>query len=111
VGPQNPYRYGEGAFTWITGASGWNFMLATEWILGARRDYDGLRIDPCIPKKWKKCSIRRPFRGDIYDIEILNPDSKERGVKKIHVDDQEIYSNVIVPFCDGKVHKVKVVMG
>jgi len=111
VGPQNPYRYGEGAFTWITGASGWNFMLATEWILGARRDYDGLRIDPCIPKKWKKCSIRRPFRGDVYDIEILNPNAKEHGVKSLHVDGEEIYGNVITPVGDGRVHKVKVVMG
>ena len=48
VGPDNPYRYGEGAFTWITGTAGWNFMAGTEWVLGARRDYDGLRIDPCM---------------------------------------------------------------
>jgi len=111
VGPENPYRYGEGAFTWITGASGWNLMLATEWILGAKRDYDGLRIDPCIPKKWKKCSIRRPFRGDIYDIEIANPNGKERGVKSLFVDGKEVSDNLIIPFYDGKVHKVKVVLG
>ncbi len=111
VGPENPYRYGEGAFTWITGSSGWSFMLATEWIMGARRDFDGLLIDPCIPKKWKKCSIRRPFRGDIYDIEIHNPKGKESGVKQILVDGQEIAGNVIIPIKDGKVHKVKVTLG
>lgn len=111
VGPENPYRYGEGAFTWITGSSGWNFMLATEWILGARRDFEGLRVDPCIPKKWKRCSIRRPFRGDVYEIEIHNPSGKERGVKQIFVDGNEINGNLIVPFKDGKVHQVKVVMG
>jgi cellobiose phosphorylase len=86
-------------------------MLATEWILGARRDYDGLRIDPCIPKKWKKCFIRRPFRGDIYDIEILNPDAKEHGVKQISIDGEEIRDNIIVPFNDGQIHKVKVILG
>jgi len=111
VGPHNPYRYGEGAFTWITGSSGWSFMLATEWILGARRNFDGLRIDPCIPKKWKKCAIRRPFRGDIYDIEIENPKGKEFGVKSVVVDGEEIDGNLIIPFGDGKTHKVKVVMG
>jgi len=111
VGPENPYRYGEGAFTWVTGSSGWNFLLGTEWILGARRDFDGLRIDPCIPRKWKKCSIRRPFRGDVYQIEIFNPNGKERGVKQITVDGKEIRGNLIVPFKDGKTHKVKVVMG
>ncbi len=111
VGPENPYRYGEGAFTWITGTSGWTFMAGIEWVMGARRDFDGLRIDPCIPKKWKKCSIRRPFRGDIYEIEILNPDGKERGVKQLFVDGKEVKGNLVRPFGDGKTHKVRAVLG
>ncbi len=110
VGPKNPYRYGEGAFTWITGSSGWCFMTATEWILGVRRDFEGLRIDPCIPKGWKKCSVQRPFRGDIYQIEILNPKGRESGVSQILVDDQEIEGNLIRPFGDGRLHQVKVWM-
>src|SRR3989338_3203704 len=111
VGPQHPYLYGEGAFTWITGTSCWTFMAATEWILGARRDFEGLRIDPCIPKAWKKCSIRRPFRGDVYDIEIQNPNGKECGVKQLFIDGQEIEGNLVKPFGDGKTHKVKAVLG
>lgn len=111
VGPGHPYLYGEGAFTWITGTAGWNFMSATQWILGARADYNGLRIDPCIPKKWKKCFTRRPFRGAIYDIEINNPKGVEHGVQEVVVDGKLISGNLIKPFDDGKVHKVKVVMG
>jgi len=111
VGPENPYRYGEGAFTWITGSSGWQFMLGTEWIMGARRDFDGLRLDPCIPKKWKKCFIRRPFRGDVYEISIENPKGVEHGVQEVFVDGKEINGNLVTPFKDGKVHKVRVVMG
>ena len=76
-----------------------------------RRDFHGLRIDPCIPKKWKKCSIRRPFRGDIYEIEILNPNGKEKGVKQMFVDGKEVRGNLITPFKDGKVHKVKAILG
>ncbi len=111
VGPENPYRYGEGAFTWITGSSGWNFMLATEWILGARRDFKGLKVDPCIPSKWKKCFVRRPFRGDIYEIEILNPQGKEQGIKQLLVDGREMDGNIITPFLDGKAHKVTAILG
>jgi len=111
VGPENPYRYGEGQFTWITGTSGWAFMAATEWVLGARRDYEGLRIDPCIPSHWKKCSIERPFRGDVYQIEIENPKGVEKGVREIYVDGRAIKDNLIKPFGDGKTHKVRVVMG
>ncbi len=111
VGPDHPYNYGEGAFTWITGASGWSYMAATEWILGVHRELDGLRIDPRVPKHWKKFSIRRPFRGDVYDIEVLNPQGKEQGVKKIFLDGMETSDNVIEPFNDGKSHKVQVLMG
>ncbi|MFH1645908.1 MAG: hypothetical protein ABIB11_05750, partial [Candidatus Omnitrophota bacterium] len=111
IGPEHPYLYGEGAFTWITGNAGWNFMAATEWLLGIRRDYEGLRIDPCLPKKWKKCNVIRPFRGSVYDIKIKNPKGVEKGVKKILVDGDEISGNLIHPHSDGKVHNVEVVMG
>ena len=111
VGPQHPYLYGEGAFTWVTGSSGWAFMAATEWILGARRDFDGLRIDPCVPSHWKKFFIRRPFRGAIYGIEVENPCGIQRRVKEIYVDGKMIKGNLIKPHNDGKMHKVKVIMG
>jgi cellobiose phosphorylase len=111
IGPGHPYLYGEGAFTWITGTAGWNFMAATEWILGARRDYDGLLIDPCLPSKWKKCFIRRPFRKAVYEIEIENPKGKQRGVKEVYVDGEKIVGNLIEPHSDNKTHKVKVIMG
>jgi cellobiose phosphorylase len=111
VGPENPYRYGEGQFTWVTGASGWAFMVGTEWVLGARRDYEGLRIDPCIPSKWKKCSVRRPFRGDVFEIDIENPNGVEKGVREVYVDGRLQDGNLVKPVGDGKTHKVRVVMG
>ena len=111
VGPEHPYLYGEGAFTWITGNAGWNFLAATERLLGAQREYMGLRIDPCLPKKWKKAKIVRPFRGAVYHITIKNPGQKEKGVKKIFVDGQEIDGNLIYPHSDGKTHNVEVIMG
>ncbi|MFH0877026.1 MAG: hypothetical protein V1863_02210 [Candidatus Omnitrophota bacterium] len=111
VGPENPYRYGEGQFTWVTGTSGWAFMAATECILGARRDYEGLRVDPCIPSNWKKCSIRRPFRGDVYEIDIENPRGIEKGIRELYVDEELMDGNLIRPVGDGKTHKVRVVMG
>jgi cellobiose phosphorylase len=111
VGPEHPYLYGEGAFTWITGTAGWNFMAGTEWVLGARRDFDGLRVDPCIPSHWKKCSIKRPFRNATYEIDIENPKGKEHGVKEVYVDGRKISGNLIEPHGDGKTHKVRVILG
>lgn len=111
VGPEHPYNYGEGAFTWITGTAGWTFMAATEYLLGARRDYEGLRIDPVIPSNWKGCRIRRPFRGAVYDIEIKNPKGVERGVKEVYVDGRLQKDNLIKSQGRGKTYKVEVIMG
>jgi len=111
IGPGHPYLYGEGAYTWVTGTAGWVFMNAAEQMLGARRDWEGLRVDPCIPSKWKSCRITRPFRGATYEILIENPDGVESGVKEVTVDGKKIEGNLIRPHGDGKVHKVKVAMG
>jgi len=111
VGPEHPYLYGEGAFTWISGTAGWSFMCGTEYLLGVRRELNGLRIDPCIPKKWRGFKMRRPFRGSIYEIEVSNPRGVSRGVKKITVDHGPIEGTLVPTFSDGKVHKVKVIMG
>lgn len=110
VGPDNPYRSGEGWFTWLTGTAGWTFMAATEWLLGVRRDYDGLRIDPCLPSRWKRCTIRRPFRGAIYDIEVLNPHGLQKGHVSLEVDGRPIAGHLVRPHGDGKIHTVRAVL-
>lgn len=110
IGPEHPYACGEGAYTWLTGTAGWAFMVATEMLLGAQRDYDGLRIKPTLPSHWKKAKIVRPFRGATYEIEIENPDGIEHGPVEVFVDGQKIEGNLIKPHGDGQLHKVKVIM-
>ena len=111
IGPGSKYRFGEGAFTWNTGTTPWMFTAATEWMLGARREFNGLLIDPCLPSVWKECFIRRPYRGAVYEISINNPDGVETGIKRITLDGKEIQTNLITPHGDGKTHKIEVVMG
>jgi cellobiose phosphorylase len=110
IGPEHPYAYGEGSFTWLTGTAGWTFLVATEWVLGAARDWEGLRIMPNLPSKWKKCKITRPFRGATYEIEIENPDGVEGGRAEISVDGKKIDGNLVPAHADGKTHQVKVIL-
>jgi cellobiose phosphorylase len=111
IGPEHPYEAGRGAYTWVTGSAGWSLMVMTEHMLGVKPDYSGLRIDPCIPSHWKRCSIVRPFRGATYEIVVENPEGVQRGVEEITVDGRKIDGNLISPFSDGKVHRVRVVLG
>jgi cellobiose phosphorylase len=67
---------GEGKNSWLTGTGAWSFVAASQHILGVRPDFNGLIIDPCIPKKWKGFTVQRKFRGVTYTIEVKNPKAK-----------------------------------
>ena len=110
AGPDHP-DFGEGKNSWLTGTAAWNFVAASQYILGIRPDYKGLMIDPCIPKKWEKFTASRHFRGARYNITVLNPNKVYKGVKEVMVDGKKISSNILPVFEDGKEHRVVVVMG
>ena len=105
------FGFGQGGHTWLTGTAPTMHQSLTEWIMGLKPDYDGLRIDPKISKDWKEFTAKRNFRGATYEILVKNPNSVECGVKTITVDGSEISGNLIKPHSDGKVHKVEVVLG
>lgn len=109
-GPDSAH-FGRGGWTWYTGSAAWMFRIGVESMLGVRPTYEGLVIDPCIPKEWNGFKITRKFRGATYIIEVRNPDHVEKGVKEVVVDGAKLRSSVIAPFADGKTHKVEVVMG
>jgi cellobiose phosphorylase len=113
-GPLSEY-YGRGGWTWYTGSAQWLHRVATHWILGIRPQLDGLLIDPSIPAHWDGFKVKRTFRGAVYDIEVENPQHVNRGVRSVTIDGQpaqdNIPSNLLPVFSDGKTHTVKVVMG
>ena len=104
--------FGEGKNSWLTGAACWNFIAASQWILGIRPDYNGLLIDPCIPKAWKGFQVKRVFRGSTYYITVRNPEGVSKGVKSMTLDNKKMASNVISPDkTGGNEHHVEVTMG
>ena len=52
-GPDSPH-HGRGAWTWYTGSAAWLHRVVAEWVLGVRPEFDGLRIDPCLPPGWDR---------------------------------------------------------
>lgn len=102
---------GEGKNSWLTGTVAWSFVTLSQYILGIRPGYDGLIIDPCIPKDWKGFSIVRKFRNSIFNISINNSKGVNKGVNKIIIDGNEFVGNKIPVIDDGKEHFVEVEMG
>ena len=110
TGPEHP-KFGQAKNSWLTGTASWSYYAMTNWILGMRPEYDGLRIDPCIPKSWGQIKIKRIFRGTIYQVSILNKDHISHGIKEILIDNEKVNSNVIPVFTDKKIHIIEIRMG
>ena len=111
VAGKDAKRFGEAKNSWLTGTASWNFVAISQYILGIKPEYDGLQIDPSIPKAWDGYTITRQFRGDTYRINIKNPNHVSTGVAKMLVDGKEVSGNILPLFGDGKVHEVEVVLG
>jgi cellobiose phosphorylase len=101
--------FGEGKNSWLTGTAAWTFTVLTQGILGIQPDYDGLRIDPCIPDHVKEYKVNRLFRGTMYHITVKNPDGSEKGVKKVLLNGKELKSDII-PVTDKKEVNVEIIM-
>jgi cellobiose phosphorylase len=107
-GSASPY-YGRGGWTWYTGSAAWLQKIIVDNILGIKAEYDGLLIDPCIPKEWSSYSVKRFFRGTLFHIDIINQNHSNCGVNHIEVDGSVINSNIIPP-CSREESIVKVFM-
>ena len=68
--------------SWLTGTAAWNWLAITQYILGIRPTYDGLEIDPCLPKTMKEYTVRRKLRNSEFTITVKNPNGKQKGVSR-----------------------------
>ena len=108
VAGKDSARPGEGKNSWLTGTAAWMWYTISEFILGIKPDYRGLRIDPCLPDSAKEYTVHRKFRDGEYTIHISNPNGSQKGVKSITVDGKTVEGNLI-PASEGR-HIVEVVM-
>jgi cellobiose phosphorylase len=104
-------NFGAARNSWLTGTAAWNMVAVTQWILGIRPEYDGLRIDPCIPPSWDGFQIRRKFRGATYEIRVINPDHGSKGVASLTLDGMAQTGNLIPCHSDGETHHIEVRLG
>ncbi|HOW27793.1 MAG TPA: glycosyl transferase family 36 [Elusimicrobiota bacterium] len=107
-GPDSPTP-GRGGWTWYTGSAAWLFRISTEWMMGIRPDWDGLRIRPCIPKEWNGFRTVRRFRGAEYRIRVLRDKTLRGDRQEILFDGKKIVGDLL-PSTPGKQHDVVVLI-
>jgi cellobiose phosphorylase len=99
----HPKYYGRSYQSWTTGTSAWSLMGLYEGILGVKRDYAGLRIEPAFPSDWEHAEMTRRFRGADYVIRY-----RRTGEAGITVDGKQIKGTLLPDFRDGKTHQIEV---
>lgn len=103
------YEYGRAGHTWLTGTAPTRLGVLFDWILGLRRSYRGLEIDPCVHPEWKLWTARRYWRGTLFEFTFRNPKGLQKGRPSIIVDGKSCKENFLSPgFCDGASHRVEV---
>ena len=95
IAGRDAVRHGEAKNSWLTGTASWNFVALSQWILGIRPDWEGLRVEPCIPSSWPEFRVVRKFRGSTFHIIVRNPDGVSSGVKSLTVDGRSVEGTVI----------------
>lgn len=111
IAGKDAFKPGEAKNSWLTGTAAWNFFAISQSILGIQPEYDGLKIDPCIPKSWPSYEVKRKFRNANYHIRIENKQGVSSGVKSVVVDGVPYSSKLIPAFNDGQDHTVLVELG
>ncbi|MCJ7512533.1 MAG: glycosyl transferase [Anaerolineales bacterium] len=98
--------FGEAKNSWLTGTAAWNYVAITQWILGIRPTYEGLRITPVIPSSWDGFEAERSFRGARYAIQV-----KRKGpgnAVQLEVDGRPL-NGTVIPLPPQGVSSVQVV--
>jgi cellobiose phosphorylase len=92
--------HGEAKNSWLTGTAAWNCVAITQWVLGIRPTYAGLRIAPVIPDSWPGFEARRVFRGASYLISVKR--AGKGNLVSLTVDGQPVEGDVVPPPTGGQ---------
>lgn len=111
IAGKDAVRQGDAKNSWLTETAAWNYVAISQAILGIQPDFDGLKINPCIPQAWEGYTVTRVFRGDTYVIEVRNPDRVSRGIKSLTIDGRRLEGCIVQFAGDGRTHRVEAVLG
>ncbi|MCB9208967.1 MAG: glycosyl transferase [Ignavibacteriales bacterium] len=111
IAGKDAFKPGEAKNSWLTGTAAWNYYAITQYILGIQPQYNGLKIDPCIPNDWNEITIIRKFRDAKYNIEVKNPNHISKGIKQIYVNGNMIEGDIIPIMEKGSENTIEVIMG
>ena len=93
IAGKDAVRHGEAKNSWLTGTAAWNFVAASQYLLGVRPEFDGLSVKPCIGTEIPEFTVTRKCRGATYNIKVKNV--RGNGDVKLTVNGKAITGNLV----------------
>ena len=78
----------------MTGTAAWNFVALSQYLLGIRPDFDGLRIHPVIGKEIATFTVTRKCRSAEYVVRVKNTAGGDK-VPRLTVDGVAIEGDLV----------------
>ncbi len=94
-------KHGEAKNSWLTGTAAWNWLTVSQYILGIRPEYEGLKLDPCLPHELNEYTVVRRFRQALYTIHILKTKDSSPSRITLSLDGEAVEGNVL-PYSPGE---------
>src|SRR5439155_26373817 len=88
-------RHGEAKNSWLTVTAAWNFVAISQYLLGVRPDWDGLRVHPCLGSEIGTFTVTRKCRGAEYRINVKNSGKASPGGPKLTVDGKPVQGDLV----------------
>jgi cellobiose phosphorylase len=89
-------RHGEAKNSWLTGTAAWNFVALSQYLLGVRPEFDGLRVQPVISREIGEFTVTRKCRGAEYVVRVKNTGGGAKA-PRLMVDGKAI-DGAVVPY-------------
>lgn len=103
--PDN-YRYSTPGQSWRTATNQWFVYAMIKYVFGICVNIEKIKLLPCIPRSWDRCSIKKTIRDVLYNIEYVGGGCE---IDKMTIDGKE-YDEEFLPYLKGKSYDVKVYM-
>jgi cellobionic acid phosphorylase len=93
---------------WGTGTCAWYYRTVVTELLGVRAEFEGLRIDPQLPKSWNQAALWRKFRGASFSISIRKTEAVTKT--QVSLNGKVLPDNLIPVQKSGSKHAVQVLV-
>ncbi|MDP9036520.1 MAG: glycosyl transferase [Myxococcota bacterium] len=87
-------RHGEAKNSWLTGTAAWNFVALSQYLLGIRPDFDGLRVRPVIGREIPSFTVTRKCRGAEYEVRVKNTGAGSKA-PQLRVDGKPVEGDLV----------------